>query len=155
MQAMLTRLQGLLSPIGVGTFLQSFVAPHLKESARDTFDTEGDDLGEGGWAPLKESTLRIRESKGFPSGPINHRTGALRRYVTSNNGSISTTGFTTNLRWPSDPPIQGSDLMFSYATAQAGSAHWGTPARPVVSFTFQDAVAINLALGKWLESVPL
>jgi len=148
---MLDRLNSILSPFGIAGWMNSVVQPKIQHSARERFASEGADVG--GWEPLKESTLRIRESKGFPPGPINERTGRLKEYIVQNEGTIGHDGLGTIFSWPTPPPLAGTDLAYSYGTAQAGSQHWGTEPRPVAAITFEDVVAINLGLGKWLDGV--
>lgn len=149
--AFLERLDGVISPLGLGGFINSIVQPKIQSSARERFASEGQDVG--GWEPLKESTLRFREAQGFPPGPINERTGRLREYIVENQGTVAYDGLGTFFSWPTPPPIAGSDLAYSYATAQSGSSRWRTPARPVAAISFEDMVAINLGLGKWLDGI--
>lgn len=146
----LEKIDAGLSPAGIAPFLKALVN-QFQSSARDRFATEGADVG--GWEELKESTLRIREELGFPPGPINERTGRLKQYVVENQGEVLYDGIGTQLQWPSPAPGGGTDLAYSYGTAQAGSNHWRTPARPVVALTFDDVVAINLAFGRFVGGI--
>lgn len=146
---LLDKLDGALSPASLGLFLKGPILDHLKDAAAERFVMQGDKAA-GKWQPLKESTKRIRVSKGFPPGPINVRTGRLREFVFTNNGQVMYDGLGTNLAWP-DGPHDNGELAHSYRTAQAGSTRWGTPARPVVDMGFEDFVIMNALLGGWLK----
>lgn len=142
----LIALMGLdyaVSSVGLAQFLSGTPEHYIQARAMERFENEGDDAS-GGWEPLKDSTLRIREQRGFAPGPINVRTGQLYEYMVDNQGQVNPTGVGAELRYPGNQP---SDMhtLFAFATAQQGSSHWGTPARPVAAVSETD-LAMQLAL---------
>lgn len=145
----LAQLDLLLSPVSIAGFLKNFVVGYLQRAAAERFAMEGDEAV-GRWTPLKESTLRIRGEQGFPSGPINVRTGELREYVTANQGSLGV-DIGATLQWPTNLP-EGTDLMYKYRVAQTGTMSGRVPARPVVGMSFRDMAAINVLLGGFINT---
>lgn len=146
---MLTHLDLLMSPASIAGFLKNFVVNYFQQQAEQRFAMEGDEAT-GKWAPLKQSTVEIRTSKGFGAGPINVRTGELKDFVTTNEGSIGIDVGAT-LEWPTGLP-EGTDLMYKYRTAQTGTSSGRVPARPVVGMSFRDMAAINVMLGGFLDT---
>lgn len=135
-QAMLERLDDAMSPQGLSFFLMSRVGPWLKQRAANRFRSQGDDVS-GKWAPLQESTIRIRESHGFSAGPINRRTGELEAYITQSQFSVTPTAVGTALKYPSDPP-RNKGVREKMKTAQQGKGHPKTVARPVLGMNERD-----------------
>lgn len=140
----LARMEYMLTGPVIGSMLHTLAVPLLREDAKRRFATQGASDG-AKWRPLKQATLDIRRSKGFAPGPINVRTGLLRDFTTTALGqTVSTPGY-TQLAWPGTTP-SGGNLMYAYATAQAGSSVWGTPARPVVRLSPKVIVGIYAAI---------
>jgi len=145
----LGQLELILSEASMAGFLKNFVVGYLQGRAQERFDMEGDDTV-GKWVPLKESTLRIRAEKGFPSGPINVRTGELRDFVVNNPGSIGVDVGAT-LTWPTGLP-EGNTLVYKYRVSQTGTMSGRVPPRPTVGMSFRDMAAINVMLGGFIDS---
>ena len=144
----LDKLDLTLSPASIAGFLKNFVVSYLQGRAEQRFAMEGDDAS-GKWAPLKQSTIAIRQSEGYGAGPINVRTGELREYVVGNPGTISMDVGAT-LEWPTGLPDSG-DMFFKYRVAQSGTMNGRVPARPVAAISFHDMVAINALLGGFIS----
>lgn len=144
-QAMLTRLDSALSPVGLSLFLYGPVGAFIKHRAAQRFSGQGDDVS-GKWAPLKESTIEFRENQHFKSGPINKRTGELERYITQ--GTVKVTpvpGFGAAMTYPGDEP-DNAHLVTKVKTAQSGKAHPLTRPRPVLGMNERDLAAIMTSL---------
>lgn len=139
-QQMLNHLDSSLSPVGLTAFLYGAVGPWVKQRAADRFDNEGDDVT-GGWAPLREATIKIRESQGFGEGPINRRTGELEEYITGGTYSITSTPVGSSLKYPGTEP-KSKGLREKMRTAQRGRKSPSTVARPVLGMNERDLAQV-------------
>lgn len=142
----LARMEYALSGPVLSVLLDTGVTPIMWADAERRFATEGASDGDP-WVPLKDSTLRIRAERGFPypTFPINVRTGRLREFVTTAGADTMVVGDYVQSTWPGERPMTG-DLMYAYATAQAGSTRWRTPPRPVVRLSPEAIVSIYTLL---------
>ena len=144
-----------LSSERLPTFLATDVAEYLRLRVNRRFAGEGDDVS-GLWIELRDSTARIRESKGFPGRhPINRRTGKLLNYVKTYSVNK---GATPTLTMPG--PGGTKELRDKLKVAQVGgfsrsltSRNVGpnrpTPPRPVVGLNNVDAAHIIFRLETW------
>jgi hypothetical protein len=145
----LDRLMLLLSQDGLWGFLAYTMQPYLQKRAKERFRMEGDDVT-GPWAPLKPSTVAIRENGPWQVGgdhPINRRTGELERWVTKGGQKSDI--------WPSDtgatlsfPSRRGknADIRAKMQTAQLGRTHPSTVPRPVIGVNETDMIFFQTAL---------
>jgi hypothetical protein len=131
-------------------FLGTTVGPYLRQRMRGRFSQEGDDVS-GPWAPLRESTKRIRVTQGYSEGPINHRSGEMEDFLVNNNGLFMPMGPIAVLTYPSDPP--GIELKKKIKTAQQGQASPKTVARPVIGLNQNDAIFIIAAMSFYAQQV--
>lgn len=132
----LTKLVLLLSPQGAAAFLGVQVGPYLSKRAGERFAGEGDDVV-GQWAPLKESTVGIRESQNFPGEhPINRRTGELENWVVDGGWNAYPTALGGSLQYPKNKP--GGELKTKVQTAQKGKEFPRTVPRPVLGVNETD-----------------
>lgn len=144
----LDKLMLLLGPAGLIAFLGSTMAPYLARRAGDRFAGEGDDVT-GAWAPLKDSTIRLRAEQGFPAGPINRRTGELENWVTGGSFEAYPTVDGASMRYPRDKPT--GELRKKMETAQKGKKHPSTVARPVLGVNERDLLFFQTALSLAVE----
>lgn len=136
-EEMLAVIDTALSPIGLAAFLYGVVGPWVQERAQDRFASEGDDVT-GKWAPLMETTVRIREDYGFEgSHPINKRTGELEEYITQGGVSVTSAPGAGVLKFPGkEPSTKG--LREKLKTAQQGRTNPNTVPRPVLGLNERD-----------------
>lgn len=135
-----------LSPASLLDFLETDAHDYLVEQIQLRFAYEGDKKS-GSWPWLSETTIRIRESQGFPGpSPINHRTGELEEFLTDfYEIDASLTG--AELKIPGSP--NSSVIERKLRTAQEGNptnpipGFGPTPARPVLA-TGADDLAVLL-----------
>ena len=130
----------------LGVWMRSQVDPYLEEQIVDRFAYDG---GEATWAPLNESTKRIRRAINA-SDPLytNDRTGQMLEHLI-NHSEISVITGGAQIVVPGD---QGDEEMSEkIRTAQHGKADgWlpgnvgtaNTPARPVLVLNATDRLAI-------------
>lgn len=150
---LITRMEYLLGPIGMTYFLAGQVTPYLKARARNRFASEGDEMS-GPWAPLSPVTASIRSALGYPSDhPINHRSGALERWVTDSAPSVLVSPVLATLTYPGSPPT--GKLNEKVVTAQTGRSvkARSTVPRPVLGLDGTDYVAILAMLALSVETV--
>ena len=139
----LDNLMALLSPAGMTAFLGASIGPYLSKRAGDRFASEGDDVV-GSWAPLKPSTIQIREDQGFGPGPINRRTGEMEEWVVRGGWAAYPTGFGASMRFPGKRPA--GELRRKVETAQKGKKQPSTVARPVLGVNETDLLFFQSAL---------
>jgi len=148
----LTRVEELLSPVGMAYFMTTEVGPYLRERAKYRFEAEGDDVS-GQWAPLSPVTQSIRESNPDwpvgPSHPINKRTGELEYYVTQSTPETFPTTLGATTRYPGRAP-SGGELKSKMETAQRGRAQPKTVPRPVLGVNETDLLFVMTRLTFWL-----
>lgn len=138
----------LTSPNGMMSFLHTVIGPYLSKRAGERFASEGDDVT-GPWAPLKEATIRIRETEGFAAGPINRRTGELENWVVQGGWNAYPTGFGASMRYPGREP--SGELRRKVETAQKGRVYPSTEPRPVLGVNEADLLFTLTALGTAFE----
>lgn len=136
------------SPVGLAAFLNTVVAPWVRNRIEQRFDNEGDDVS-GSWDPLAAATQSIRASYGFPPDhPINVRTGSLRSFLVGTNSDVKPNGFGADLQHP--PPSSDAIMNKKIKTAQSGDPNPRTPARPVMGLNENDLLFITSSLSAWL-----
>ncbi len=132
-----------LSGPSLAVFLETMASEYFTEEIIDRFAYEGDDAS-GDWAPLADSTRRIREALGYPgSNPINERTQELLKFVAFHRefGVGPNMGF---MDVPGKPDTQSVEAKLR--TAQQGSSNnplfpgATTPPRPVLATNAGDMV---------------
>lgn len=97
----------------LNNWLDDRVKPFIRRRISNRFQIEGDDAS-GRWAPLRETTARIRARLGYGAQrPINIRTGSLYAHVMSNRTHLAT------LTFPDTSATSGK-LREKLATAQKG-----------------------------------
>jgi len=151
--AVLDRMRSIFQPVTLQEFLRVGPTKTLQARAQARFDAEGDQAS-GKWAPLRFSTVAIRDRAGFPgANPINKRTGELESFMTSSTGVTMSDGDGAILVWPSSP---GGELFEKLNTAQRGKpkqANFGaTVPRPVVAVDETDAALILEDLMQWFTT---
>lgn len=150
---LVSRMEFLLGPAGMTAFLVGQVTPYLKARARNRFASEGDEMS-GPWAALSPTTARIRSALGYPPDhPINHRSGALERWVTGSTPTVLVSPVVSVLTYPGNPPT--GKLREKVVTAQTGmsSRAKNTVPRPVLGLDGADYVAILAMLALSVETV--
>lgn len=146
-----------VSGAGLERFLVEEAGPWFENDISDRFHEEGD-VRAGFWPPLKESTQRIRASRGFdPTEPINIRTDELYQFVV-NHRSYSFGPDFAMMEVPGDPPdpLTAKKLL----TAQRGDANNPsfpsayTPPRPVLAADEGTLeIMLELLIGHVIEHV--
>lgn len=143
-QAMLTRMDTLLSPPAIAGFLGAKVDPYLRGRARSRFRAEGDDVT-GAWVPLASATREIRAQMGYGAEhPINRRTGQLEEYIAGSPNQINIHALGATLTLPGQPPV--GEIKSKVETAQKGKSYPRTPARPVLGMNEKDLAYVLTAL---------
>ncbi|HEY6021686.1 MAG TPA: hypothetical protein VIY48_18010 [Candidatus Paceibacterota bacterium] len=141
---LLLRHEYALEPAALATFLQTRVDPILKARARERFQNEGDEIV-GRWAPLATATQEIRSQRGYgPAHPINHRTGALERFITGFKADVEVTPYGAKLEIGNRTP--GVELRKKLQTAQTGKKKPFTVPRPVLGIGPRDLELVMTAL---------
>lgn len=139
-QQMLEVVDTALSPIGLAAFLYGVVGPWVQERAQERFTSEGDDVS-GKWAPLKDVTVKIRESAPLNmedgSHPINKRTGELEEYITQGGVDVVSAPGAAVLKFPGKE-VKTKSLREKLKTAQQGRTSPSTVARPVLGLNERD-----------------
>ena len=141
-----------VSPPALMYFLQGPVSDYFKDVTVDHFASLGGGGVPGGaWAPLAESTLRIRHALGYYDDfAINERTGELLDFVmNSRDYQAEVTGASMTIGKTSDPV-----LLKKMTVAQKGYNHPSTdlipgahtPPRPVLTLTGEDTAAVHVML---------
>lgn len=152
-QRVLRGMDTAMNPVALAGFMGAVVDPYLMNRARDRFRNEGDDVV-GRWVPHAPATAIIRAGQGFPSGPINHRTGELERFITQ-RGSVTATALGAVLVTPGVKP--SGKLKKKVQTAQSGSpggkGQRPTPARPVMGLNWNDMGFLVGALAFHIQGV--
>jgi hypothetical protein len=145
---MLDRAFRAISDVSITAFLAGPTTQYLQERAGMRFQTEGDSSVGGPWDALKPATIEARKRQGYDSGPINHRSGELERYITGANGVVAA----NVLQWPGGDPGPGESghLETKVITAQSGKAHPETQPRPVIGVDMSDLVAVTSSLALYI-----
>lgn len=141
-------VEGLITAFGEAAitynFLQDRVYPILEERAERRFASEGDEMT-GKWSPLTPFTQEMRAQGGFgPAGPINVRTGAMKRHILQREPEAIPMPTGGTLYFPKRGGA-GKTLQ-KMRTAQQGEKKSGTPPRPVVGVSVRDMELILVAL---------
>ena len=144
----LEKLQASISPMALTLFQESVVVPYIKERAIQRFVSEGDSAT-GKWAPLKESTQKVRKYYGYgESHPINKRTGQLENFITGISPGV-VAGAGTVLTFPG--PISSSALEQKFLTAQQGRIQPLTVPRPVLGWMEGDVIFLASSLESFIQ----
>jgi hypothetical protein len=145
----ITKLEMLVGPDGLATFLGATVGPYLRQRAQERFQSEGDDVT-GPWLPLDPTTVAIRDATGFGGEhPINRRTGELEDWVTQGDTFGYPIGSGATLLFPSNEPT--GRLRTKVETAQKGKKSPATPPRPVIGVNEKDLLFITAALAAAIQ----
>lgn len=145
LEAILTRLTTQTAPPAMRQYLEGRGYRWLQSRIMARFHTEGDDAT-GKWARLKLATMRIRANKGFPPAhPINVRTGAMQRFITSSK-LVRTNATGASLRIPARTP--GGELGAKFRRAQVGDAR--TVRRPLIGLSLLDAEELTDDLERFI-----
>lgn len=135
-ETMLSRVMRSVGAPSLAAWLAGPVDAYMTDEIVDRFAYEGDNKS-GDWAPLAETTRRIREELGFPgSNPINERTGELLDFVMNSREHVAGTDWAM-MQIPGDPGQ--SELERKLRHAQQGAADNPrfpgsvTPPRPVLA----------------------
>lgn len=147
-QALMTRMEVSLSPMGLSGFLMGGVDPWIRGRAKARFANEGDDVS-GRWAPLLETTENIRADEGFgAANPINVRTGELEEYITGTPGGVGLHAMGATLTSPGTPA--SGNLAKKVQTAQVGKQWPPTVRRPVMGVNEADLAVILGELSRFI-----
>lgn len=136
---------------GMGAFMRTAMDPYLRRTAASYFRQQG---GPGAgqavipWQPLEPATEQIRIAQGYQPGPINDRSGEMKRFITQqpNPQILSGPGLAT-MFWPGAPSNQ--ETAKKLRTAAGGKAQPKTPPRPVIGVTQSDVVNTISLLSAW------
>jgi hypothetical protein len=150
---LLAAIERSLERDGIQEFLDDEAVPFLRMRTARRFHLEGDEVT-GKWAPLRETTARIRARQGYGAQrPINIRTGALLRYVLTHDIENESLYF---------PALTGGnkELQSKLRVAQRGGGSTASPAlggptvpappRPVLGLGRVDS---DFIVGKLLDHV--
>lgn len=151
---MLETVDSALSVRGLATFMGLGVGPWVKERAQDRFASEGDDAS-GKWAPLKDTTVEIRENGPWGvegAHPINKRTGELEAYITQSSFGITSIPGAAALTYPDKPP-KSPAIKQKLSTAQKGRKSPSTIARPVLALGERDLAQVMTMLAFHVQGV--
>ena len=136
------------------TFMNTKVDDYLGNRAADRFAVEGDDAS-GNWAPLTETTRRIKEALGAPADEINIRTGDLAAWVIETS-DVESNGLGVTLTKPSQEifsdPVATTKLQHAQQGTDSNPLFPGavTPPRPVVALAERDMATIVQMLQAWI-----
>ncbi|MFD8340567.1 hypothetical protein ACFV42_49525, partial [Streptomyces solisilvae] len=103
----------------------------------------------GKWLPLQDYTQQVRQAAGYGAEhPINKRTGELENFLTDSGWDIIAAGGFSQLTFPGNMPTgkEATKLM----TAQIGTQHPSTPARPVLGMNEVDLAYVLAALSTYV-----
>lgn len=140
-----------LSQTSIVRWLGTGAADILRDRAEMRFANEGDDVS-GKWAELKPFTVGARRRAGFPGEhPINERTGALKDWITGDEGDAELVGAqSARLTFPGDTPAGNLQLDTKLRVAQRGQADPATVPRPVLGVNRVDLELLLFGLRDYL-----
>lgn len=144
---MFARFDSVLEAPNLAQFLRRYATPWFRGKAGAGFEDEMAPNGQP-WSPLKPYTVETRESEGFPGDhPINHRTGAMERYIMQGTPSMAVGAMQATMRFPG----RGSALFNrKLKVAQQGAKWPRTVARPVVGMDERDLAVMLRSLSLWI-----
>jgi hypothetical protein len=145
-EAMFRAAHVTLETVSIAAWLRGPMLEFIQERAEERFLMEGND--DGPWKELKQATLDIRMSLGFPPGPINYRTGELERFITGQGSNISPAGDAVVMTYPSFTPT--GEMGEKVATAQGFEAP-KIPARQVLGLGELDVAFAQQSITSWFE----
>lgn len=122
--------------------------PLIRQLHEQVFATEGA-AGRGAWAGLAARTIRERVRKGYGTGPILERTGALKQHVLKTPAVISRTGDGYELRIE---PTKEVDGVPKYHALAMGYAENNLPGRPMVAIGSAGATKFASQLQRLLRA---
>jgi hypothetical protein len=151
--AVLDGIEDAISPYSLLQFMIHDVAPYLSEQIVDVFAGLGNDsIPGGGWAPLEDSTLKIRHALGYwDDYAINERSGDLLHYLTHSH-DIQLEAFGSSITVPGDTtdPILWKKLKVAQEGWTQGANEMlpgaVTPARPILGLNDADLMAVTAML---------
>lgn len=151
--SMIHRAMQAVSGPSLHAFLETMASEYFTEEIIDRFAYEGDDKS-GDWAPLKESTERIRQALGYPgANPVNERTQELLEFVAFHRGFAQGPNF-AQMDVPGEAPSQSIEAKLR--TAQQGTSinplfpGAYTPPRPVLATDEGDMANLLRLLQLWV-----
>lgn len=141
-----------VSPMALMYFLAGPVSAYFEDQIVDTFASLGGGGAPGGsWAPLEESTLKIRHALGYwDDYAINERSGELLDFlIHSREYNHEAMGASMEIGKTGDPVI-----LKKMTVAQKGYTQGSTdmlpgaytPPRPVLGLTGEDTAALHVML---------
>lgn len=135
-ESLLSRTLRAVSGPSLAAWLTGPVDMYFKDDVIERFAFEGDNKS-GDWAPLTETTERIRDALGFPpSDPINERTGELLDFVLNSREYMGGDDW-AGMNIPGDPDSAALEAKMIHA--QQGAVDNAlfpgatTPPRPVLA----------------------
>lgn len=144
-------IESAVNPVGLAVFMRGMVAPYFQDQIVDRFAEHGGGQIGGSWAPLEESTERIRHALGYyDDEAVNERTGELLDHLLTNQ--IQFLGLGVDMQIPQD--TSDTELNKKVSTAQAGHVQGPnemipgavTPPRPVLGIDSTDLAAVLVML---------
>lgn len=154
-----------VSPPGLYVFMEGQVAEYFQEQVVNIFSSLGGGVPGGSWAPLTETTIKIREMLGYMDDmAINERTGRLFDWALTHSTDMDAFGVMLEVPDMKSAYAGESDMMRKLTTAQQGwtqgagdmipDAH--TPPRPILGLDSGDEVAMHAMLqihiAEWVAS---
>jgi hypothetical protein len=154
-QTVLDRIDNAVEPAGLALWMETAASPVMADGIVEHFATDGGGGLAGGWAPLQESTIRIKAELGVadPMG-INTRTDEmLTAMVTDHRVSVDVIG--AEMEIPGD---LDRDLREKLSTAAFGKTQTDadmmpgayTPPRPVAVVTSLEAAMLMISLEQFI-----
>ncbi len=150
-QAILDAIEYSTRSYSLQDWMEDDLSPLMADSIVERFATDGGGGLTGGWAPLQEATVRIKEAMGVqdPEG-INTRTNRLLQALTTDHKVTSFPGGAQM----QIPGSMDADLREKLETAQRGRTQGPndlipgavTPARPIIMITEAERVMIMISL---------
>jgi len=150
-EEVLDRAVEAVSPPSLMFFLQGAVSPYMREQIIDRFADEGDDHP---WAPLKESTRKIKDALGI-ADTTNVRSGALLKWITTTR-EYKMLPYGASMQIPGEPST--TELQRKLMHAQFGGVQGPndlmpgavTPPRIVLDFNGEDLAAVTVLLQSYI-----
>lgn len=151
---LLNDVERSVAPPALAFFLSSMVSPYFEDQIVDRFaGLGGDGVPGGSWAPLQESTVRIRHALGFYDDyAINERSGDLLEWIAMSR-EFTQTPIGAGMSIPDEDEGNG-ELWHKLKVAQVGHVQSAsemipgayTPPRPVLTMNDEDLIAVTKML---------
>jgi hypothetical protein len=148
-EGLLEAMLDTMSGPKLSEFLGTDIYPYLRQHALDQFDDNGD----GEWAPLQTTTLRVKRFYGHGGEPTNKRFGKLYEYIEGAAPLVYVTDEgAAVLQYPGDMPDDKVTAK-KYRAAQQGQTKPKTPARPIVKSNAEDLLFVQTRLEQFIMSL--